>query len=633
MVPSFPTFHKLVLGILLFLFSLPTSWAQQSAGGTPPSFSFYHRKSFTKAIDRVQAPSLDIKKAQAEDAEVPGSVRFAAPVPVNYSLNRQGTWTTLDNGDRIWQLLLSSKGAKGLILSYADFHLPEGAILYVYAPDRRKILGGYTSINNSRSGRFMTGLIDGEELVIEYFEPKEVNGQGRFQIDKLYVAYDPILMKSDDRFQVYGQAGYGDAAACHINANCTQADPFDEQRRSTVRIMRVFEEGIGWCTGTLVNNTAQDLTPYILSAYHCIVGFTPIYDQWRFDFHYQYPACTNGSTEPVPQSVLGCQVRASREQSDFLLFELSANVPASYNAHYAGWNHNDTYVPDSSIIFHHPRGDVKKYSADHTGAAIFNGSIDWNNGVTTPPQHHYRVILDEGTIESGSSGCALMDHNGHIVGQLHGGNADCSQFETFFGRFALSWDSGLSMDTRLREWLDPSNTGQEILDGYSPPVATTALIEGRLFDPQNQGIAQAIVTLEGSGFTQIDTTDINGIYRFEEVPIGGAYTIIPVKDINHDNGLSTFDIVILTKHILGLETMPEAWQLIAGDVNASGTNSTFDVVEMRRLILFLQTEFSNVPSWVFPNGIVVGNLVDDIFGADLFGFKMGDVNGSANPAE
>ena len=71
-------------------------------------------------------PKFDLTKVKKEDKDAGGTSRFAAPLKVNYNLNNAGQWTTMENGDRIWQLKLHSPNAIGLIVMYDDFYLPKG---------------------------------------------------------------------------------------------------------------------------------------------------------------------------------------------------------------------------------------------------------------------------------------------------------------------------------------------------------------------------------------------------------------------------------------------------------------------------------------------------------------------------
>ena len=126
-------------------------------------------------------------------------------------------------------------------------------------------------------------------------------------------------------------------------------------------------------------------------------------------------------------------------------------------------------------------------------------------------------------------------------------------------------------------------------------------------------------------------------------------TIIPSKDKDHLNGVSTYDLVLINKHILGLQPFNSPYQLIAADANNSRSVSTFDIVELRKLILGIYTELPANSSWRFipkdfpfsdptnpfadniPEDITFLNIQTNILQADFTGIKIGDVSGNANP--
>jgi hypothetical protein len=83
------------------------------------------------------------------------------------------------------------------------------------------------------------------------------------------------------------------------------------------------------------------------------------------------------------------------------------------------------------------------------------------------------------------------------------------------------------------------------------------------------------------------------------VPFLGDYTVTPTKDNDPLNGVSTFDLVLINKHILGLEPLNTPYKMIAADANNSRSITTFDIVELRKLILGIYTELPNNTSWRF----------------------------------
>jgi len=145
-------------------------------------------------------------------------------------------------------------------------------------------------------------------------------------------------------------------------------------------------------------------------------------------------------------------------------------------------------------------------------------------------------------------------------------------------------------------------------------------------------------------------TGSNGTYTFPNLQVGNTFMVDPAKDINPLNGVSTYDLVLISQHILGVSPLASPYQLIAADVNNSGSVSTFDIVQLRQLILFVVTDFPNNESWrfvdmdyvfpvptnpwaeAFPEEIYVNGLpANGELLADFFAIKIGDINGTAVP--
>ncbi|HRF37453.1 MAG TPA: carboxypeptidase regulatory-like domain-containing protein, partial [Saprospiraceae bacterium] len=418
--------------------------------------------------------------------------------------------------------------------------------------------------------------------------------------------------------------------------------------RSACRIIIVVTEGSGYCTGTLVNNVRNNGVPYVISGFHCMDGYTPLWDLWRFDFRYQSSTCTNPATEPGFQSMLGCDNRAGRRENDFLLLELFQNIPASYQAYFAGWDRS-TNVPARSTYFHHPLGDIKKISVDTQAAVIQNTPIQWNNTVTTPTQHHFRVRPDIGSFQVGSSGAGLFNHNKRFVGQLHGGFSTCDSTVAYFGRMALAWNGGGSPITRLRDWLDPDDTDSLRIAGIENPAAGSVItLTGTVRTESGMPIPGVRVWLEGM-LADTATTGASGEFTFPLLDAGMDYTLGFLKDTHHSNGVSTQDVIRIQRQILSIENLNSAYKQFAADVNQSGNVSTLDVILLRRIILTIMDKFPDVRSWQFfpanhtfadplhpfgeltPNRVPLGMLTGSI-SINITGVKSGDVNESADPS-
>ena len=615
--------------LLLTLFFTTTLRAQIEYGGLPPSLSKDLYGQFISEMTTKVVPSLDLEKVKKEDRALPGTVRFAAPVDVNLNLYADGEGTEMANGDVVWRMKVTAANALGVFFIYENFHLPQGGKLFMYDEVGQQLKGAYTARNHTKSGRFMTGMIKGQTAIIEYHEPAASRGQANIRINRVMQAYHADnLLSSEYEFNAYSAADLGDALPCHVNVNCPEGSSLQTVKRGVTRIARVFDEGIGWCSGSLVNNTSEDATPYVLSAYHCVAGYTPQYDLWRFDFNYESENCISPTEEPSYQSMLGCSFVAGRQESDFSLLLLDQNVPSSYEPYFNGWNRDMAHIPTSAAFVHHPKGDLKKIGIEYNQTSIFNSPIVWNNDVTTPGSHHIRAVLDVGTIEPGSSGSPLFDQNGHIVGQLHGGNTSCDQFITYSGRIAFSWESGTEASSRLKDWLDPAFSGANSIGGYDPP--NTGVSINGLVDNESGMEVKDVEIVVNNTFSYL--TGEQGNYFFDALNSGENYTITPSKNLMPLNGVTTFDLVLIQQHILNVSIFETTEKLIAADANNNGTITTFDLIILKQLILNIIQELPASDSWRFdPPSVEFDNLTQSQDDINFRAIKIGDVNGTADP--
>ena len=623
--------------------------AQVSEGGLPPSFSPESAFSLSGKIPaQLVLPALNTAQAWAEDDQTPGQNRFAAPVTANISLNNAGFWTTLPNGDQVWLCTLRSPGALGLVLMFDEFKLPAGAKFFASTPDGQRVFGAYTAQSTPSSGKFLIGVIPGDQALLEYRVPAGVQSKGRIHLNRVDYAYDKNALKNDT------PDDFGQSLPCNINVNCPLGANYQIEKKGVARILMVFSNGSGWCSGSLIANTSGSLDPYFLTAHHCqLIGNNPDFGMWRFDFDYEGVGCSNPGVEPQPKSVLGCERLSFRQATDFLLLKLET-IPSNFGVYFNGWSRDTTNNVAKTVFIHHPVGDIKKISQDTNKAIIHNASINWSGQFgTTPPNSHWKVIPDYGIYQGGSSGCPLFDTSKRIVGQLHGGNANaqnaCLILNSYFGRFDLSWNQGTAPETRLKDWLDPTNTNALTQNGYVQPAPTFYSVSGNVSTYSGSPIPSCKVFISG-GTTGYVYTDTLGNYLFPNIPAGGSYTITPVRDTNDINGVSTFDLVLITNHILGTQALDSPWKIIAADVNHNNSVTTFDVVEARKLILGIYSQYPSNTAWrFFPAGITFGNpqnpfasalplesiLINNLqanFTAGSFkGVKVGDANNSASP--
>jgi hypothetical protein len=479
-------FIKLSVVLLLFVVTSNT-WAQINDGGSPVK-SFTISEINKSRIPVIQVPAIDLEKVQAEDeiadAEGMKAPRFGVLVPMQIGFS-DGVWNELPNGDRIWRLQIKADKAKAVNLYYDDFFMPKGATMHVYSPDKGQVLGGFASHNNSEHNMFVTSLIYGDELVVEYFEPFMVRNQGRISVSDVNHAYRMIDNPYDYELRDFGNSD----AACQVNVNCSpEGDGKEGPRDASARILgRVGNSGF-WCSGTVMNNVRQDCTPFFLTALHCANDGTGSitsqtdFNQWVFYFNYQASGCTNpGSGASLDdETVTGANIRAHSGDatistgSDLLLVEFQNAIPQSYNVYYAGWDRG-TASTTGGYGIHHPAGDIKKIST----FTQTTGTYGWNQaGVTHHTLRWVATANGSGLTEGGSSGSALFNNAGQVIGNLSGGSTLCSDFDNparqdVYGKMSYHWESNTTSASvsTLKAWLDPDNTNATTLDGVYYPCS------------------------------------------------------------------------------------------------------------------------------------------------------------------
>lgn len=442
--------YLIIAYFFLFIMHLG-SYAQLSKGGIP--IQVEKLKSLMINSDLVVMPTIDNQRMKMQSAKSDQNhlkpFVFAHSFDVQLNLNNSGVWYNTSKIN-VWQLRIRSVGAYSLNLIFDRFRLPENARLFVVNEQSGEIKGAYTSENNSNSKVFAVEPIAGDELLLQYEEPVNVPFRGELEVAK--VAHDFVGIVTNDHRPL------GLSGSCNVNVNCDMVNGSENLRDG---VCRIIIKGTELCTGTLMNNTSQDGTPYILTAYHCISS-EALAQTSVFLFNYESPYC--GSVDgDVSHTLSGSTLKASFDSLDFSLVRLTNNrIPDYFRPYLVGWNRKNT-APSSSICIHHPMGDIKKAAIDNNAAvsAKFNSSY-LNNGF-------WNILnWEHGVTEEGSSGGPLFDQNKLLIGTLTGGSASCPPGlpnNDYFEKFALAWDHRKESTKQLKAWLDPTNTGVEKLDG------------------------------------------------------------------------------------------------------------------------------------------------------------------------
>ncbi|HRH37401.1 MAG TPA: T9SS type A sorting domain-containing protein [Flavobacteriales bacterium] len=410
---------RVAIGLLLSCTST-AAVAQIAFGGRPIGLSSLADELVAPALHVL--PAVDAAAMMAEDEArwamgVKGPYRFGFNHTTDVGTDSGGTWSTLRNGDRLWRATFECPNAFAINFQFDRYVVPEGARVFVYN-DVGKHLGAYTAM--SSGGKHSMGVqpLAGSRITIEYHEPAMVAERGELHIDRVTHAYRDIVNE---------MRGLGDSGPCNINVICPQGDNWRDQIRSVALVIT----SNGTCSGALLNNCAQDSTPYFLTANHCLDAGV---ENWVFRFNWDSPTCDPTADGPQDQTVSGCTQLVANSPTDMLFLELSSIPPADYDVFYSGWDKSGVF-PDSVCGIHHPSGDIKKIS--RSWSTFGQQNIDVGNG----PADCWQVTnWDEATTEPGSSGSPLFNQNKMVIGQLYGGSAACgNSVNDYYGRFDVSW--------------------------------------------------------------------------------------------------------------------------------------------------------------------------------------------------
>jgi len=182
-------------------------------------------------------------------------------------------------------------------------------------------------------------------------------------------------------------------------------------------------------------------------------------------------------------------------------------------------------------------------------------------------------------------------------------------------------------------------------DNFCGNGGASASVAGIIQTEGKAEVGGVQVNLSGESQKQM-ATGVNGRYVFQNLNNGLDYTVTPSLNKGFLNGVSTYDLILISKHILGNQPLNTPYKLIAADVNNSKSITTLDMIQLRKLILNIDASFPSNSSWrfvdaayTFPNAAnpweasfpEVKN-VNDLTGAlsaNFVAVKVGDVNGNA----
>jgi hypothetical protein len=427
-----------------------------------------------------EAMDLDGLRAARNDA-VGVPTQFAVRQDVAFSARDVGVVEDTADGRKVWRFRVEAANAMNINLAM-DWDVPPSTQMFLLNDRGEQRFHTFGFEDNQDHGELWTPPVGGS--FVELYA--EVDA------DEIDAFLDGVsIFKVNLGFARFGEAAgaavdAGDRSdSCHVDVNCPQGDAWTDQINGTGIL---GSGGFTFCSGSLVNNTAEDGTPLLLSAFHCFgndasqPGNVPsLFVVWNF----QNSVCRtpgspssggNGNGDFNDATTGGAVIRARISTADVVVYELN-NVPSvSFNVPYLGWDRRNV-SPGPTISTHHPSGDEKRISIDNQTPFQTNINFFDQANIRT-----WATQFDQGGTEGGSSGGPLFNQsNGRVIAVLSGGiNGEpaCFPATQFYGRLDYAWTRGTPQT--VGQVLDPVGNGSaQTLDllggGDEPPGAFGAV--------------------------------------------------------------------------------------------------------------------------------------------------------------
>ncbi|MFM7806594.1 MAG: hypothetical protein ACKPEA_01520, partial [Planctomycetota bacterium] len=289
------------------------------------------------------APELDpVKIARDDELEAAAGMapRYAIPNEVHLSPKTDGTWETVTDKDgsvrRVWRLRMICENAVSMNLGFTEYWLPKTATLFVHDGKLSSIIRPFTADDNADHGQLWTPPVPGNEIVVELTVDKEFANDVRLVVGSVNAGYRRFM-------DIAKEAAAADkSGSCNVDVICSQGDAW---RNEIPAIGVISTGGSRFCSGSMINNVRQDLTPYFLTAYHCGVTASNAASLVVY-WNYENTTCrtpggtASGSTGngSLAQFNTGSTFRAASSASDFTLVQLTSQPNQAWKISYAGFD-------------------------------------------------------------------------------------------------------------------------------------------------------------------------------------------------------------------------------------------------------------------------------------------------------
>lgn len=389
-----------------------------------------------------------------------GAALFANAHEVNLTPSNCGEYETYATGKMRWRVGLTSASAVSMNIIVENVALQPDEKIMIYSPsadeEKRQVV---TMTNMRPDGILQSDIVEGDSIIMEF--EGSLDREPDFVITTVNCGFRPILRQSQPTAGG-NKVGFGQSDNCHVDASCDEQ--YKDINQSTCMLV---VNGKAYGSGVFVNNTANDATPYVITAAHVLTSAGSTVKSCNAYLNYYTPLCTE-SYQNLDGEQLGSSVEVvvMSEIHDMALLKFSSSPKDDSRVFWSGWDLGSSHEGMVHCI-HYPYGDARKASVGKSVKKASYTLDKTNSGESFATDNHWNVgQWISGTTQAGSSGSGLFNQDLKLIGSLSGGSATCnSPYNDFFWRLESSWDVEYNGKT-LRSVLDPLNTGATTCEGY-----------------------------------------------------------------------------------------------------------------------------------------------------------------------
>ncbi|VAX37742.1 Lysyl endopeptidase, partial [hydrothermal vent metagenome] len=279
-----------------------TAMAQDRALPTPSDE--LHGTMVRVELPAFTVPDIDweaVAQREALDAEQGLAPRFAMPFDVDITPDTHGFWEQVSESMIVWRLRIRCDNAVSLNFGFDRYSMPEGGQLYIYETEGTRAIRPFTAQDNASHGELWTPATVGNDVVLELTIPVKALEELDLHLRVINTGYRGF----DDIFDPR-------SGACNVDVVCPDGDGW---RGEIASVAVISTGGSLFCTGFMVNNTANDETPYFMTADHCGISAGNAASLVTF-WNYETSTCDGTPDGQLTDFQSGSFYRAGKVSSD-----------------------------------------------------------------------------------------------------------------------------------------------------------------------------------------------------------------------------------------------------------------------------------------------------------------------------